>query len=284
VPTPPPFSGAQKARRDFGARLGEIRKSAGLTGRNLAALCGWHESKVSRIEHGKTSPSSDDILAWAGACNAADQTAYLLATLEAVEGMFVEWRRMERTGLRRAQESVLPLWERTRRFRTYSSWLVPGAVQSFGYTRAALLAIVERRGLLNDVDDAVQVRAERLRLLREGDRRFAVLIEESVLYNVIGDSDVMANQLGHLLTVRELPSVSVGIIPMGVNRNAMWPVEDFWIFDDAQVNVELISGWLTITQPSEVEMYADTFARLAGLASYGAAARRAIVKAIEALS
>lgn len=283
MPTPPAFSGAQRARRDLGVRLGEIRKAAGLTARALAARCGWHESKVSRIEHGKTMPSAADVSAWAEACNAVDRTADLQASLESVEGMFVEWRRMERAGLRRVQESVLPLWERTHWFRTYSSWLVPGAVQTPGYVRAALRAIAERRGLPDDVDDAVRVRVERLRLLREGRRRFAVLIEESVLYNVIGDADVMAGQLGHLLTVSELPSVSLGIIPMGTDRNAMWPVEDFWIFDDTQVNVELISGWLTITQPDEVAMYADTFSRLTNLAGYGAAARRIVVRAIDAL-
>ncbi len=283
MPTPPQFSGAQRARRDFGARLGEIRKSAGLTARALATRCGWHESKVSRIEHGKTSASADDVSAWAAACDAAGETADLLASLESIEGMFIEWRRMERTGLRRAQQSVLPLWERTRWFRTYSSWLVPGAVQTPGYIAAVLRAIAERRDSPDDVDDAVQVRAERLRLLREGDRRFAVLVEESVLYNVIGDADVMAGQLGHLLTVRELPSVSLGIIPMGIDRNSVWPVEDFWIFDDQQVNVELISGWLTITQPTEVAMYAEAFTRLFRLASYGMDARRRIVKAMKTL-
>lgn len=283
MPIPPPFSSAQKAKRDFGSRLGEIRKSAGLTGRALAMSCGWHESKVSRIEHGKTAPSAHDLRAWAEKCSASDQTADLIASLEGIEGMFLEWRRMERTGLRRAQESVLPLWERTRRFRTYSPWLVPGAVQTASYTRAVLRAFVERRGLPNDVDDAVTVRTERLRLLREGGRRFAVLVEESVLRNVIGDADVMVGQLGHLLTVGELPSVSLGIVPMGIVRNPMWPVEDFWIFDDRQVNVELISGFLTITQPSEVAMYADAFARLADLAVYGAAARRLVTTAIDAL-
>ena len=283
MPTPPAFSGAQRARRDFGVRLGEIRKSAGLTARALAARCGWHESKVSRIEHGRTSPSAVDVSAWTTACGAGHQTAGLLASLESIEGMFVEWRRMERTGLRRVQESVLPLWERTRWFRAYSSWLIPGAVQTAGYVGAALRAIAERRGLSDDVADAVQVRVERLRLLREGRRRFAVLVEESVLHNVIGDAEVMAGQLGHLLTVSELPSVSLGIIPMGIDRNAMWPVEDFWIFDDGQVNVELISGWLTITQPDEVAMYADTFTRLTNLARYGSDARRIVVKAIEAL-
>ncbi len=283
MPTPPPFSSAQRAKRDFGARLGEIRKSAGLTGRALAANCGWHESKVSRIENAKTSPSANDLRIWAEKCNAADQTAELIASMEAIDGMFIEWRRMERTGLRRAQESVLPLWERTRRYRTYSGWLVPGAVQTPSYTRAVLRATAARRGLPTDVEDAVKVRVERLRLLREGDRRFAVLVEESVFYNIIGDADVMAGQLGHLLTVGELPAVSLGIVPMGINRDAMWPVEDFWIFDDKQVSLELISGFLTITQPGEVAMYADSFAMLAEMAVYGAAARRLLTAAIDAL-
>ncbi|ONI76788.1 transcriptional regulator [Kribbella sp. ALI-6-A] len=283
MPTPPAFSNAQKAKRDYGARLGEIRKAAGLTGRALAVSCGWHESKVSRIENGRTSPSGDDVRSWATTCNAADQLPDLLASLEAIEGMFVEWRRMERGGLKRAQQAVLPLWERTRRFRTYSPWLVPGAVQTESYTRAVLRGTSARRGLPDDVDDAVAVRRDRLRLLHEGNRTFAVLIEESVLRTVIGGADVMAGQLGHLLTVGELPSVSLGIVPMGLDRTGMPPVEDFWIFDDSQVNVELISGYLTITQPGELAMYADAFRRLAELAVVGAPARRLITAAIDAL-
>lgn len=48
---------------------------------------------------------------------------------------------------------------------------------------------------------------------------------------------------GHETVVRvPAPSVSLGIIPMGLDRDAAWPVEDFWIFDDRQVNVELVSA------------------------------------------
>ncbi|WP_422070727.1 helix-turn-helix domain-containing protein [Streptomyces hoynatensis] len=50
---------AQQAREVFGARLRELRKEKGLTGRTLANAAGWHLSKVSRIEHGisKRSPN-----------------------------------------------------------------------------------------------------------------------------------------------------------------------------------------------------------------------------------
>jgi transcriptional regulator with XRE-family HTH domain len=283
MPVPPSSSSAWQARQALGARLGELRADAGLTGRALARLCGWHESKVSRIEHARTAPSADDIRAWCEHCGQPGEADELITFLRTVEDMFVEWRRMERTGLRRAQEAVLPLWERTRLFRAYSSWLIPGAVQTRAYTAAVLRAIAARRELPDDVDDAVAVRSDRLRLLREGDHRFLVLIEESVLRNVIGGSEVMAGQLGHLITVASLPSVSVGIIPMGLGRDAAWPVEDFWIFDDRQVNVELVSGWLTLTQPREVAAYARTFGELWEIAARGAQARGVITAAIDAL-
>lgn len=63
----------------------------------------------------------------------------------------------------------------------------------------------------------------------------------------------------------------------------MWPVEDFWVFDEAQVNVELVAAFLTITQPHEIGMYARTFANLAELAVYGAPARALITAAIDSL-
>ena len=127
------------------------------------------------------------------------------------------------------------------------------------------------------------VRADRLRLLREGDHRFFVAIEESVLRNIIGGPEVMAGQLGHLITVASLPSVSLGIIPMGLERDVVWPVEDFWIFDERQVNVELVSGWLTLTQPREIAMYSKAFGDLSDLAVRGAKARALITAAIDAL-
>jgi transcriptional regulator with XRE-family HTH domain len=71
-------------------RLGEIRKDAGLTGRALAELCGWHEAKVSRIEHARTAPSATDIRLWCQHCGASAETDNLLASLRSVADMFVE--------------------------------------------------------------------------------------------------------------------------------------------------------------------------------------------------
>ncbi|WP_308285383.1 helix-turn-helix domain-containing protein [Actinoplanes hulinensis] len=276
-------SSVQQAREALGKRLREIRMESGLTARELAFRASWHESKCSRIENGRTGPSDGDLRAYAIHCGAEDQIADLIATARNIDGAYVEWRRMERSGLRRAQESVIPLWERTRHFRAYSSWLIPGPLQTPGYIEALLKSIRDRRDLPDDLDEAVRVRVDKQRVLYNGSRRFAMIVEESALRHRIGGSATMAGQLGHILLLATLPNISIGVIPLDADRTALWPVEDFWIFDDTQVNVELVSAFLTITQPHEVGMYARTFAELTDLAVYGADARVLITSAVDAL-
>ncbi|MEV4083237.1 helix-turn-helix domain-containing protein [Nonomuraea fuscirosea] len=58
----------QQAVQALGVRLRDLRRDAGLTGRRLAALCGWVPSKVSKIELGKQVPTEDDIRDWCVAC------------------------------------------------------------------------------------------------------------------------------------------------------------------------------------------------------------------------
>ena len=93
-----------------------------------------------------------------------------------------------------------------------------------------------------------------------------------------------ANSLNTCGPSMSLPSMTLGIIPFSADRSLLHPVEMFFMFDDAQVEVELVSGWLRVTQPSEVEMYADAFRRLSEMAVYGGAARALIGQAIDAIS
>jgi hypothetical protein len=258
-------------------------KDAGLDGKDLAALCGWHPSKVSRISTAKTQPSVDDIRAWCRACGAEDQAEDLIASLRAVEGTWLTWRRLERAGLKRSQEERLPLYERTRRFRSYSVWALPGLLQTYQYTEDVLRTIQQQRVPLDDVADAVAARMERQRVLREGQRRFAFLIEEPVLRNTLSTGEAQEEQLEHLLSMSRMPNVSLGVVPVA-QRRCQLPVENFWIYDNAQVNVELVSGYLTLTQPSEVKAYTDTFATLAAMAVYGTKARALINRVRDSLT
>ena len=129
----------------------------------------------------------------------------------------------------------------------------------------------------------MEVRVDKQRVVGEGDHRFAIVLEESALRFPIGGAEVMAGQLGHLLAVSSLPSVSLGIIPLDTDRSRTWSVEGFWMFDEKQVNVELVSGHLTITQPHELKLYKNIFRDLSGQAVFGRKARALITAAIDQL-
>ncbi|MFD9690908.1 helix-turn-helix domain-containing protein [Kitasatospora sp. NPDC059088] len=277
-----PSSSAQAARAALAVRLRELMLDAGIDGKELSARCGWHPSKTSRILSGKSAPSEADLRAWCTACDSADQVPDLIAAARTVDSMYTEWRRMERSGLRAAQESVAALYRRTGHFRVYASRVLPGMVQTPEYTTAVLRSIQRARVEVDDVADAVEARLERQRMLFSGRHRFGLLIEEWVLRAAVCDPETMAAQLGHLLAVSSSPFVSVGVIPTGPDRPHL-PVEDFYMFDEDEVAVELTSGYLRITQPREIADYVRTFADLAAMAVHGTGARQLITAAIATL-
>ena len=278
-----PSSSVRQARAALAQRLREIRLDAGLTARALALAAGWHESKCSRIEHVRTPPSDADIRLWCRICGAEDQAADLIASSRAADSMYTEWRRLEVTGLRHLQESLVPLYEQTTRFRAYQSHVVPGLFQTPAYAAALLAAIIAFRGVPDDSARAADARLERSRVLYDQDRRFDVVIEEAVLRYQVGDAEVMAGQLGHLLSVTSMPSVSVGVIPFTVRERPMWTVEGFVMFDDARVDAELLSARVTVTQPREIAIYDRAFSALSAMAVRGHEARALITSAIAAL-
>ncbi|MFJ4517441.1 helix-turn-helix domain-containing protein [Streptomyces sp. NPDC088816] len=277
--TESPTAAVQAARRQLAIRLRELRTEAGLTATELARRLDWYPSKVSRIEHARTPPAIADIRAWCAACGADRVVDDLVASAQSADSMYMEWRRVQRTGLRHLQESRVELYERTRLFRVYCSSVIPGLFQTPAYATALLESIAHFHNTPNDVAEAVEARMQRSRVLFTSGSRFSVLVEESVLRYQIGDSETMAGQLGYLLTLMSLPSVSLGVIPFSARRPA-WPLETFNVFDDARVHVELLSAAVKITAPSEVEQYVRACKTLGRSAVYGSAARDLITGAI----
>lgn len=279
----PASSSARALVAALGHRLREIREDAGLSQRDMATNLGWHSSKLSKIEHGKQAPTVADVTAWCTACGTPDLVTELLARQRAVHEMFTQWRRMEATGLADAQKSVIDLWQATSRFHAYDAWMIPGIFQTRGYAATVLRTIHAMRSVpIDDVEEAVEIRMHRQSVLHDAGKQFAVVLEESVLRDCITDPATMVGQLGHLLTVSVLPNVTLGVIPMDTERRR-WPVEGFWMFDERRVDVELVSGWLSITQPHELALYRQAYTDLAALAVHGTYARRLITTALAAL-
>lgn len=267
-----------QARQALGARLREIRNDADLTGRALAAVAGWHFTKVSKIENGARSPSEADIRSWCRACRAQDQVSDLIAAARNVASMYTEHRRQMRTGMRRSQTDRLPLYERTRLFRMYEPGLIPGIFQTAPYAAAVIGSFMKFSGLAADLDEAVAARMEWQKIIYD-DHEFQVVLEEQALWTRAGGTEVMTGQLDRLLAVMSLPRVELGIIPSTAPRTVM-PSAGFVIFDEEMAQAETIAAELTVTQPQEIALYARRFELLRKSAVQGRAARSLIRRAL----
>ncbi|RDI42520.1 helix-turn-helix domain-containing protein [Nocardia mexicana] len=272
----------REARQALGQRLREIRRRAGVSGRELARLSGWHESKVSKIEYGRVTPSDADIRAYCSHTGANDQLADLLATVHNIDAAYMEYRRQHAAGLKRGQQKSVRLAERSKLMRIYQPVVIPGILQTAEYAEAVLRHSVEFYQLPDDVDDAVSKRLERQQFLYRGDRRFHILIAEQALATSVGSDAVMVGQLDRLMAVIGLSRVLLGIIPS--HTGPPMQTTNFVLFDNRMVTVEGVTAELTITQPREVSVYGRLFEMLAKQSVTGEKARELIRVALETRS
>jgi hypothetical protein len=189
--------------------------------------------------------------------------------------MYSEWQHRD-TGLKPLQQSFVPLFDRTRVFRSYGAGIVPGLLQTRAYAAALLRSIRDFAGGPDDVAEAAEARVARSRgVLYEGEHRFSLVVEEAALRQGVGDAATMAEQLRHLSSVMELPHVKLGVIPFGTGRRFRM-METFTAFDDAAVLVELLTGRVDLTDERTTGQYLAAFTELEDLAVHGEAARTLI--------
>jgi transcriptional regulator with XRE-family HTH domain len=272
----------QQAREALGYRLKDIRKDARVSGRALAVLADWHFTKVSKIEHGRTMPSEGDIELWCFHCGAESQIPDLIAAVRGIEKMYVELKRLLRSGTARYQREMLQEETRTRHLRIFDPAIISGALQTPGYATVRLTEFADMVGVPADTRDTVAIRMERAKLLLSGDRLFHFVLGEHALRAALADRDVMGDQLLHLLEISRLPRLRLGILPTHVRHYMTFC--GFWIFDDREVQIETYSAAIRITQPREIAMYAKVFEHYSRCALYGQQARDLISGAIANLA
>ncbi|WP_433758821.1 helix-turn-helix domain-containing protein [Nocardia sp. CA-135398] len=273
------MTGVDDAREALGARLRELRRRSGITGRRLASLSGWHPSKVSKIEYGRIKPSESDIRAYCDHANAADQLEDLLATLYNIDTAYLEWRRILATGVKRRQQKSVKLEAEANNLRVYTTQVVPGLLQTAEYAESILRRHVEFYRVPDDVEEGVSKRMDRQRILYQREHRFHFLISEQSLFTTVGNDDVMRGQLDRLASIIGMPRITIGIIP--AIAEALIVSNSFVMFDNRMVMVESTAAELTITQPREVAIYGRAFDVLAGQSVTGETARELIRKALE---
>ena len=275
--TTSPSSAAKKAQEALGLRLRSLRLDAGLTARQLADGTGWHFTRISKIENGVQRPTDADIRTWCAVCATDTEAPDLIAQARSIESMYMEFRHRSRAGLKQLMRSPVPLYERTAKFRIYEHNVIPGLFQTAGYIRAMLPFWFTFLGVRNDLEESVAARLERQSVLYDGSKTFSVVLEEACLRTPLGDTETLSAQLDRLLSIMSLPNVSLGIIPSLTVRDVIGSA-GFWIFDDNLVKLETPTASIEVSQPQEIDLYANMFDHLRGWAVYGRDARELILR------
>ena len=154
-------------RRKLGAELRALRASAGLTSGEAARLVGWHQSKVSRIETGRSGVRPADVRLPLDAYDVRDPELHeLLVVLAGSDDDGRQhWWRAYRGLLPSTYSDFISLESQASTVRTLETSVVPGLLQTAGYARAVTRASLD--GLPDGrLDSLVEVRLTRQRVLR----------------------------------------------------------------------------------------------------------------------
>ncbi|MBY8339710.1 helix-turn-helix domain-containing protein [Streptomyces spinosirectus] len=203
-----------------GVQLAGIREDAGLPQEQAARAVGFSPAKLSRIEAGKgrRPPTEGDVRTLLEYYKTEDYEASILLQLLRRAGEPGWWQRFDKRLMPEWFDRLVGLQEAADSIRTFEIQYVPGLLQTPAYARA-----VVERGLPSapsrEVSRRVELRTKRGELLQRPDApQLWAIIDESVLLRVLGSREVMREQLDHLVTMAQLPHVSLQIVPLDVTN------------------------------------------------------------------
>ena len=203
-----------------GVQLAGFREDARLAQDQAARAVGFSAAKLSRIESGKgrRPPTETDVRALLELYGTEDYEASVLLKLLQRAGEPGWWQRYDKRLMPEWFDRLVGLQEAAATIRTFESQYVPGLLQTPAYTRA-----VVERGLPNapagEVERRVELRTHRARLVSRDDApQLWAIIDESVLLRVLGSTEVMREQLAHLVEMAGRSNVTLQIVPLSVTN------------------------------------------------------------------
>ena len=261
-------------------RLQRMRKSAGLTGDQLAARLGWTRAKVPKIENGRQMPTEADIKAWAEATGQPDAVPEVLGMLADAQTVYRQWR-LGAGGHEALQGQYDAVVRNAAVIRNFQIMLIPGLLQTPEYARYRALEAVRLHDADPDgVEAVVAARMRRQEVLYDTSKTFTFIVAEAALRYLLCPRLAMLAQLDRLATVSDFGNVSLGIIPPGVEL-AVAPMVGYLMADDTTI-VETFTSAITVSA-AEAPKYALVTDELMAESVTGGEARQLITAAAAAL-
>ncbi|WP_326561266.1 helix-turn-helix domain-containing protein [Micromonospora sp. NBC_01796] len=257
--------GSTVPRRQLGRTLRQLRTEAGVTLDGAAETLECSRQKVWRIESGLGSVRSLDVKAM---CQLYDASPELVTALVGLAG------ETKAKGWWHAYGDAIPEWfemyvgleAAASRLRFFYDAMIPGLLQTRDYARAVYDHRTEVR--YEERERLVDIRLQRQSLLT---RRLPpapnleVVIHEAALLRTVGSLAVMAEQLLHLLSMNDLPSVSIRVLPLSAGLHRGVEAGTFVMLDFPPGNratpeppiiySESWTGALYLDRPEEVAAY-----------------------------
>ncbi|MER6124869.1 helix-turn-helix transcriptional regulator [Streptomyces sp. NPDC001795] len=254
-------------RRKLGAELRALRARATLTSGEAAALVGWHQSKVSRIETGASGVKPADVRLLLDAYGVQDpELRDLLLVLAGSEdgGGRQNWWHAYRGVLPPTYRDFISLESQASGMRTLETSVVPGLLQTPEYARAvtrAALATLEDTQL----DALVEVRLARQDVLRaHPPLELSAVLDEAVLRREVGGPEIMARQLERLLEAARLPQVRLQVLPFaaGAHIGITGPFVIFSFPSRSDLDVVVLdhlTSSLYLERKEDLQAYSEAF-------------------------
>ena len=271
------------ARVELGDELRRLR--AERRGADVAVALSWSESKLSRIETGRTGVVETDLDRLLTLYGARGEGRSRLLDL-ARRGRTRAWWTAYRSSVPDPYDEYVALEAEAAVIAEWESQVVPGLLQTDEYARAVIAAGAD----ITDEETAQRRLALRMArqavLTRAPPPRLSVVLDESVLRREIGGRDVLDRQLKHLVDASHRPGVEVLVLPFEAGAHAGL-AESFVIFDFAPgtrapaVHSEGITGGHFRIGPDELALYRLAFDDLRRRALPAESSRSAIARSSE---
>jgi transcriptional regulator with XRE-family HTH domain len=261
-----PRAGPTVTRMVVGAHLRRLREAAQVTRERAADAIRASDSKISRLELGRTGFKPRDITDLLALYGVSDENE--CATLLAMA------RQANTQGWWHAYSDVIPGWlepylgleAAASLIRSYEAHFVPGLLQTRDYARALI------RSGLDDLSDVqverrVDLRMRRQQLLHQpAPPRLWAVIDEAALRRPIGGVATMRAQLRQLIETAELPHVTVQVLPFSVGGTPVGVPITLLRFPEGElpdvVYAEQLAGALYLEKPADTEPYRHVMNRL----------------------
>lgn len=245
--------------------LRNLRIDAGLSTPRLAAELGWSQSKVSKIDTGRTKPAPEDVDTWCRHFHAAPEVREeLIAIATAAAAVAADWRRELAPGRRRKQEDIRRMEQAASVIRVFAPDVIAGLAQTKPYVER-MFKLGRKIEVADEPDeDVVNARLERAAVLDSADKQFYLLMGEFALRRQLIPAAQMREQIEHLIDLSSRPNVTVEVIPFAADEkvhqyNGFAILGDPDIDDEAIVLAETLTRGLSIRSSEEIREYVAHF-------------------------